>query len=139
MLLFYSRRKSIHYNEELIKRKEIIMKSYKEIENSRNKRLWVTQVIIPVATLATSVMVTVPEARNAIVNKTVQAKDFIKDKFSKKESKQEEPEVVVISINAKNRQEALKALEALAKEVMESDNADEPINKKVRAKTAGKA
>lgn len=114
------------------------MKSYKEIENSRNKRLWVTQVIIPVATLATSVMVTVPEARNAIVNKTVQAKDFIKDKFSKKESKQEEPKVI-ISINAENRQEALKALEALAREVMESDNTNEPINKKVRAKASGKA
>ena len=113
--------------------------TYKEIENSRNKRLWVTQVIMPVATLATSVIVAVPEARTAIVNKTVQVKDSIKEKFSKKESKQEEPEVVVISINAKNRQEALKALEALAREVMESDNADEPINKKVRSKTAGKA
>ena len=112
--------------------------TYKEIENSRNKRLWVTQVIIPVATLATSVVVAVPEARNAIVDKTVQVKDSIKEKFSKKESKQEEPKVI-ISINAENRQEALKALEALAREVMESDNANEPINKKVRAKTAGKA
>ena len=112
--------------------------TYKDIENSRNKRLWVTQVIIPVATLATSVVVAVPEARTAIVNKTVQVKDSIKEKFSKKESKQEEPQVV-ISINAKNRQEALKALEALAREVMESDNADEPINKKVRAKASGKA
>lgn len=114
------------------------MKSYKEIENSRNKRLWVTQVIIPVATLATSVMVTVPEARNAIVNKTVQAKDFIKDKFSKKESKQEEREVI-IGIHAENRQEALKALEALAREIMENTDADKPVNKKVRVKTAGKA
>lgn len=112
--------------------------TYKEIENSRNKRLWVTQVIIPVATLATSVVVAVPEARKAIVDKTVQVKDSIKEKFSKKESKQEEPKVI-ISINAENRQEALKALEALAREVMESDNANEPINKKVRAKTAGKA
>ena len=51
--------------------------TYKEIENSRNKRLWVTQVIMPVATLATSVVVAVPEARKAIVNKTVQVKDSI--------------------------------------------------------------
>ena len=112
--------------------------TYKDIENSRNKRLWVTQVIIPVATLATSVVVAVPEARTAIVNKTVQVKDSIKEKFSKKESKQEEPKVI-ISINAKNRQEALKALEALAREVMENTDANEPINKKVRAKASGKA
>ena len=112
--------------------------TYKDIENSRNKRLWVTQVIIPVASLATSVVVAVPEARTAIVNKTVQVKDSIKEKFSKKESKQEEPEVI-ISIHAENRQEALKALEALAREVMENTDADKPINKKVRAKTSGKA
>ena len=112
--------------------------TYKDIENSRNKRLWVTQVIIPVATLATSVVVAVPEARKAIVGKTVHVKDSIKEKFSKKESKQEEPEVI-ISIHAENRQEALKALEALAREVMENTDADKPVNKKVRAKTAGKA
>lgn len=112
--------------------------TYKEIENSRNKRLWVTQVIMPVATLATSVVIAVPEARKAIVDKTVQVKDSIKEKFSKKESKQEEPKVI-ISINAENRKEALKALEALAREVMENTDANEPINKKVRAKTSGKA
>ena len=76
--------------------------TYKEIENSRNKRLWVTQVIMPVATLATSVVIAVPEARKAIVDKTVQVKDSIKEKFSKKESKQEEPKVI-ISINAEYR------------------------------------
>lgn len=110
--------------------------TYKDIENSRNKRLWVTQVMIPVATLATTVIIAIPEARETLVKKTVQAKNSIKKTFSKKESKNNDE--IIISINAKDRQEALKALEALAKEVMESDNADAPINKKVRVKTSGK-
>ena len=112
--------------------------TYKEIENSRNKRLWVTQVIIPVATLATSVVVAVPEARKAIVDKTVQVKDSIKEKFSKKESEKQTPNVI-ISINAKDRKEALGALEILTREVMENYKEDEPIVKKVQAKTNGKA
>lgn len=110
--------------------------TYKKIESSRNKRLWITQVLLPAATLATTVVISIPEAKESLVKTTVQTKKFIKEKFNKKESKNDKK--VVISINVENRQEALKALEVLAKEVMETNNADEPINKKVRVKVLRK-
>lgn len=53
--------------------------TYKQIEASREIRLWVTQVIIP----AIGVTLMIPEAREAIVTKAKEAKDKIKSTFHK--------------------------------------------------------
>ena len=111
--------------------------TYKDIEASRNTRLWITQVMVPVATLATSTIIAVPEARKAICKGANHVKESIKKTFTKKESKTENR--TVISIDASNRQEALAALEALAKEVFESENYFQPIKKKVQFRNSRKA
>ena len=53
--------------------------TYKQIEASREIRLWVTQVIIP----AVGVTMMIPEAREAVVAKAKEAKDKIKNTFRK--------------------------------------------------------
>lgn len=53
--------------------------TYKQIEASREARLWLTQIILPVVT----VVALVPEARNAVVTKVKEAKETIKTKFAK--------------------------------------------------------
>ena len=111
--------------------------TYKDIEASRNARLWITQVMVPVATLATSTIIAVPEARKAICKGAKHVKEAIKKTFTKKESKTGNR--TIISIDAKNRQEALSALEVLAKETFESDQPFRPIKKKVQVRDSGKA
>ena len=54
--------------------------TYKQIEASRETRLWLTQIIVPIAT----VVMMVPETRNAVVTKTKKVKETIKSKFAKK-------------------------------------------------------
>lgn len=58
--------------------------TYKQIEASREARLWITQVIIPVIGIAS--VIAVPEVRTAIVNKGRQVKESIRNKFKKEES-----------------------------------------------------
>lgn len=53
--------------------------TYKQIEASREIRLWVTQVVIP----AIGVTMMIPEAREAVVTKAKEVKDKIKYKFHK--------------------------------------------------------
>ena len=53
--------------------------TYRQTETSREIRLWVTQVIIPIVSIA----VMIPESREAIVNKARDVKDKIKNKFHK--------------------------------------------------------
>lgn len=53
--------------------------TWKQIEASREARLWLTQIVLPVAT----VVMLVPEARNAVVKKAKEAKTFVKGKFAK--------------------------------------------------------
>lgn len=105
--------------------------TYKHIEASRNTRLWITQVMVPVATLATSTIIAVPEARKAISKGATQVKESIKKTFTKKESIKKNR--LVLNIKANNRDEALAALEALAKQVFESDPSM-PISKSVYVK-----
>ena len=57
--------------------------TYKQIEASREARLWISQVIVPVVSTAVMIM-TIPEARTAVVKKTTDVKDSIKRKFKKK-------------------------------------------------------
>lgn len=54
--------------------------TYKNIEASREARLWLTQIVLPVIT----VVALVPGARNVVVTTVKKAKNNIKTKFSKK-------------------------------------------------------
>ena len=53
--------------------------TYKQIEASREIRLWITQVIVPAFGLA----LVVPESREVIVTKAREVKDKIKNRFQK--------------------------------------------------------
>lgn len=53
--------------------------NWKQIETSREVRLWATQIILPVA----AVVMMVPEARNAVIEKAKNVKESIKTKFAK--------------------------------------------------------
>lgn len=54
--------------------------SYKNIEASRETRLWLTQIVLPIV----AVVALVPEARDAVVTTAKKAKQNIEAKFSKK-------------------------------------------------------
>ena len=53
--------------------------TYKQIEASREVRLWITQVLIP----AFGVAMMIPEAREAVVAKAKEVKDKVKYKTYK--------------------------------------------------------
>lgn len=55
--------------------------TYKQIEASREIRLWIGQIIVPTAILAGTTILSVPEARHAIADKFVSMKDSIKLKI----------------------------------------------------------
>lgn len=57
--------------------------TYRQIESSREVRLWVTQVIVPMLGMVTALAATVPEFREAVVAKTQEVKDKVKQKFHK--------------------------------------------------------
>ena len=57
--------------------------TYKQIEASRELRLWITQVIVPTLAMATAVTVAVPEIREAAAAKIEDVKHKIKYKFHK--------------------------------------------------------
>lgn len=56
--------------------------TWKQIEASREARLWIGQVIIPAVTVVTAVMA-VPEVRNAVKDKFNNVKQTIKTKLNK--------------------------------------------------------
>lgn len=56
--------------------------TYKQIETSREVRLWIGQVIIPAATIAGTILA-VPETRAKVFEKARKVKDAIKKKFKK--------------------------------------------------------
>lgn len=57
--------------------------TYKQIETSREVRLWITQVIVPAMGMATALVATVPEFREAVVTKAKDVKNRIKYKIRK--------------------------------------------------------
>ena len=59
--------------------------TYKQIEASREARLWIGQVIIPAITVVGAAM-TVPEVRKAVIEKANNVKTAIKKKFKKGEA-----------------------------------------------------
>lgn len=52
--------------------------TYKQIEASRETRLWITQVVVPALGMITALAATVPEFRQAVVAKAKDVKDRIK-------------------------------------------------------------
>ena len=54
--------------------------TWKQIEASREARLWIRQIVVPIV----GIIAFVPEARNAVVTKAKEAKDAIKTKFARK-------------------------------------------------------
>ena len=59
--------------------------TYKQIEVSREARLWIGQVIIPAITVVGAAM-TIPEVRKAVTEKANNLKTAIKKKFKKGEA-----------------------------------------------------
>ena len=57
--------------------------TYKQIEASREARLWITQVIVPTIAMATALVATVPEIREAATAKFEDVKNRIKFKHRK--------------------------------------------------------
>lgn len=56
--------------------------TYKQIEASREARLWISQVVIPVATVTTMALSN-PEVRTFVTSKYKKTKESIKKKFKK--------------------------------------------------------
>ena len=59
--------------------KEVFIMTYKQIEASREVRLWICQILVP----AFGIAMAIPEVRHAAVNKVVS----IKEKLAKKSKK----------------------------------------------------
>ena len=57
--------------------------TYKQIEASREIRLWIGQIIVPAATLTTTVILANPEYRQAVATKWNNIKDSARNKFRK--------------------------------------------------------
>lgn len=59
--------------------------TYKQIEASREARLWIGQVVVPIVSVIGAAMA-VPEVRHAVVEKANNVKTAIKKKFKKGEA-----------------------------------------------------
>ena len=57
--------------------------TYKQIETSRELRLWISQVIVPAVTTAAAVLYMNPELRNKLVDKAKELKNNIETKFKR--------------------------------------------------------
>ena len=61
----------------------------RQIEASREARLWISQVIIPVVTIAGTALA-IPEVRETVVTKVKSAKSFINKKIKQFKKEDEE-------------------------------------------------
>lgn len=59
------------------------MKTWKDIEKARERRLWLKEVVIPGATMVIVVLKMFPELGERIGQKCTEAKDFIVSKLKK--------------------------------------------------------
>ena len=59
--------------------------TYKQIEATREVRLWITQIMVPIATTVIAASVAIPEVRQAIVTKCKGVKKSINKKLKRKE------------------------------------------------------
>lgn len=56
--------------------------TFKQIETSREIRLWIAQIIVPAITAA-AIAMSVPEVRRTVVEKASDIKETIRNKFKK--------------------------------------------------------
>lgn len=56
--------------------------TYRQIEASREARLWISQVIVPIVTTAGAMMM-VPEVRACVVDKATELKSKVKAKIKR--------------------------------------------------------
>lgn len=61
------------------------MATWKQIETSREIRLWISQIIVPVIGV-TGALMAIPEVREAVKVKAVEIKDKVKSKLKGEES-----------------------------------------------------
>lgn len=61
------------------------MATWKQIETSREIRLWLSQIVIPAATVAGTLMA-IPEVREGVKAKAVEIKEKVKSKLKKEEA-----------------------------------------------------
>lgn len=57
--------------------------TYKQIEASREVRLWIGQIIVPAVTMAGTAMA-IPEVRQAVKAKAIEVKERIEAKLNRK-------------------------------------------------------
>lgn len=62
--------------------------TYKQIETSREIRLWIGQIVVPTVTVVATMM-TVPEVRHSVVNGIKDVKTSIKNKLNKENKKRD--------------------------------------------------
>lgn len=60
------------------------MATWKQIETSREIRLWISQIIVPVIGV-TGALMAIPEVREAVKVKAIEIKEKIKSKLNKEE------------------------------------------------------
>jgi len=58
--------------------------TYKQIETSREIRLWIGQLIVPAVTLATTIIIANPEFRHAAATKFTNIKNSVKNTVKRK-------------------------------------------------------
>ena len=59
--------------------------TYKQIEASREVRLWIGQIIVPAASMAVAIL-SIPSVRETIATKASQVKESIQNKTKRKKS-----------------------------------------------------
>ena len=75
---------SFYGNQYYILKGEWIM-TYKQIEASREVRLWLSQIVIPAASVAVTLLA-IPEVRQAIGTKVTNVKESIQNKIRRRKS-----------------------------------------------------
>lgn len=62
--------------------------TYKQIEASREVRLWITQIAVPITTTVIAAGIAVPEVRQAVVDKCKKVGNSITKRMKRKEKKE---------------------------------------------------
>lgn len=64
--------------------------TYKQIEATREVRLWITQIAVPIVTVAIASGIAIPEVRQAVTTQCSKIGKAISNKLKKKEKKEKE-------------------------------------------------
>lgn len=104
--------------------------TYKDIEGSRNIRLWFVQVVVPLTSLAATTLMALPEARHAMSSTVGKINNSVRRLF-KKESKSKK---LILVMDAKNKEEALYVLETMRREIIVKQDNTVPIKMSVHLK-----